>query len=101
MRRVTITVEDDFPLFQYPPGERSKKAREWLQAGLEIGETVKRIEAKLDKLLAGQVILPQIEPTQPEPAVDPQEERMSRIAASLLDALEEFEKSIDENKGGF
>lgn len=93
MRKVTIRLEDDSPLFQYPPGERSRIAREWLSIGMMLTDILVRIESKLDRILSGQANIP-AEPTEtPEQKEDPKDDK-SWLAASLLDAIEEWEKNL-------
>ena len=91
VKKISIRLPDDHPLFQYPAGERSRLARDWMETGMNIKEIISRIESKLDSLLeAGIACLePQGEP-QEIPAITKEKEEKERVIAKALASALDF-----------
>ncbi len=50
IRTLPIKLPANHPIFQYPDGERSKVAREWIDRGRDVMETLQEIKALIAAL---------------------------------------------------
>ena len=50
LRTLPIKLSANHPIFQYSDGERSKVAREWMDRGRDIMETLQEIKALIEAL---------------------------------------------------
>ena len=76
MRRLTLRVTPDNPIFVIPAGDRSRVADEWLRAGADI--------QKLEKLITKlEAIIHQVPAIDLKPAQQPQTQTKRDVAAVL------------------
>lgn len=76
MRRLTLRVTPDNPIFTIPAGDRSRVAENWLRVGADI--------QKLEKLIAKlEAIIHQVPAIDLKPAQQPQTQTKRDVAAVL------------------
>lgn len=53
LRRLDLRLPENHPIFAYPPGERTRVAREWLDIGARLSRLEKKLEELEEKLASG------------------------------------------------
>ncbi|MEW8958701.1 MAG: hypothetical protein AB2448_06260 [Moorella sp. (in: firmicutes)] len=72
MKRLDIWLPYNHPIWDYPPGLRAKKAREWLDIAAMLEKRLARLEEKIDAVLEHGAGNPPVQQAvEKETAIDP------------------------------